>query len=82
MTGPEGKLFKPLAFTKTFCLFGSVIVALTVLPPRPTSSFRQEALAGRKPIPQHRPASAGLALGLGGICGLAATLLMVIGANC
>lgn len=32
MTGAEGKLFKPLAFTKTFCLIGSVIVALTVLP--------------------------------------------------
>lgn len=32
MTGPEGKLFKPLAFTKTFCLLGSVVVALTVIP--------------------------------------------------
>jgi Cu(I)/Ag(I) efflux system membrane protein CusA/SilA len=33
MTGPEGKLFKPLAFTKTFALVASVIVALTVIPP-------------------------------------------------
>ncbi len=32
MTGPEGKLFRPLAFTKTFCLIGSVLVALTVIP--------------------------------------------------
>ncbi len=32
MTGPEGKLFTPLAFTKTFCLIASVIVALTVIP--------------------------------------------------
>ncbi len=32
MTGPEGRLFKPLAFTKTSCLIGSVIVALTVIP--------------------------------------------------
>lgn len=32
MTGPEGKLFRPLAFTKTFCLVGSIIVALTVVP--------------------------------------------------
>lgn len=32
MTGPEGKLFQPLAFTKTFCLVGAVIVALTVIP--------------------------------------------------
>ena len=33
MTGPEGKLFKPLAFTKTFALLASVIVALTLIPP-------------------------------------------------
>jgi len=33
MIGAEGKLFKPLAFTKTFALFASVIVALTILPP-------------------------------------------------
>ncbi len=32
MIGAEGKLFKPLAFTKTFALFASVIVALTVVP--------------------------------------------------
>ena len=33
MTAAEGKLFKPLAFTKTFALIASVIVALTILPP-------------------------------------------------
>jgi len=32
MTGAEGKMFTPLAFTKTFALIGSVIVALTVVP--------------------------------------------------
>lgn len=32
MFGPEGKLFKPLAWTKTFALFASVVVALTILP--------------------------------------------------
>jgi Cu(I)/Ag(I) efflux system membrane protein CusA/SilA len=32
MTGPEGKLFKPLAFTKTFALFSSVVIALFVVP--------------------------------------------------
>jgi len=32
MTGAEGKLFRPLAFTKTFCLIGSIIVALTIIP--------------------------------------------------
>jgi len=33
MTGPEGKLFKPLAFTKTFALIASIITALTIIPP-------------------------------------------------
>jgi Cu(I)/Ag(I) efflux system membrane protein CusA/SilA len=33
MIGPEGKLFKPLAFTKTFALFASLLVALVVIPP-------------------------------------------------
>ena len=32
MIGPEGKLFKPLAFTKTFALAASILVALTILP--------------------------------------------------
>jgi Cu(I)/Ag(I) efflux system membrane protein CusA/SilA len=33
MEAAEGKLFKPLAYTKTFALIASVIVALTILPP-------------------------------------------------
>ncbi|MFC1693091.1 efflux RND transporter permease subunit [Candidatus Latescibacterota bacterium] len=33
MVAAEGKLFKPLAFTKTFALTASVIVALTMIPP-------------------------------------------------
>jgi Cu(I)/Ag(I) efflux system membrane protein CusA/SilA len=33
MEAAEGKLFKPLAFTKTFALLASVIVALTIIPP-------------------------------------------------
>ena len=32
MIGPEGKLFKPLAFTKTFALAASVLIALTIVP--------------------------------------------------
>jgi Cu(I)/Ag(I) efflux system membrane protein CusA/SilA len=80
MTGPEGKLFKPLAFTKTFCLIGSVIVALTVLPAAAHLLF-----SGKKPSPAaSRIRSiglllAGLALGLRWHLWLAATLLMVIG---
>lgn len=30
--GPEGKLFKPLAYTKTFCLVAAIAVTLVVLP--------------------------------------------------
>jgi len=33
MIGAEGKLFRPLAFTKTFALIGSIIVALLLIPP-------------------------------------------------
>ncbi len=33
MIGAEGKLFRPLAYTKTFALIASVVIALTVLPP-------------------------------------------------
>ncbi|MBN1163957.1 MAG: efflux RND transporter permease subunit [Candidatus Krumholzibacteriota bacterium] len=33
MVAAEGKLFKPLAYTKTFALVASVLVALTVVPP-------------------------------------------------
>ena len=32
MSGAEGKLFKPLAFTKTYALLASVIIAIIVLP--------------------------------------------------
>jgi Cu(I)/Ag(I) efflux system membrane protein CusA/SilA len=32
MTGAEGKLFRPLAFTKTFCLIASVVAAITIIP--------------------------------------------------
>jgi len=33
MEAAEGKLFQPLAYTKTFALIGSIIVALTIIPP-------------------------------------------------
>lgn len=32
MEGAEGKLFRPLAFTKTFALIASIVVAITILP--------------------------------------------------
>lgn len=50
MTGPEGKLFKPLAFTKTFALLASVILALLVVPALAHMFFvkRKKPLEGMK----------------------------------
>ncbi|RMG35889.1 MAG: efflux RND transporter permease subunit, partial [Planctomycetota bacterium] len=47
MVGPEGKLFKPLAFTKTFALAASVIVALTIIPPAAHVLFTTEVRSRR-----------------------------------
>ena len=33
LEGAEGKLFRPLAFTKTFALISSVVITLAILPP-------------------------------------------------
>ena len=33
MSGEAGRLFRPLAFTKTFALIASIVVALTIIPP-------------------------------------------------
>lgn len=46
MTGAEGKLFKPLAFTKTFALAGSILLALTVLPPLAAALFGKRKKSG------------------------------------
>ena len=32
LTGQEGKLFHPLAFTKTFAMIGSTLLAVTIVP--------------------------------------------------
>ena len=47
MTGAEGKLFKPLAFTKTFALIASVVVALTIIPPAAHILFTRKAALKR-----------------------------------
>ena len=49
MEAAEGKLFKPLAYTKTFALVASIIIALTVLPPlaHVLLAGGRERLAGR-----------------------------------
>ncbi|WP_271782155.1 efflux RND transporter permease subunit [Aquimarina algiphila] len=44
MTGAEGKLFRPLAFTKTFALTASVIVALFLIPPFAAFLFKKRSL--------------------------------------
>ena len=80
MSGAEGKLFKPLAFTKTFALAASVIVALTIIPPAAhvlfTGSIRSQTF--------RRMLHAGL-IALGLVVGIwlfwwAGLLLMALGA--
>ena len=44
MVGAEGKLFRPLAFTKTMALTASIIVALFLIPPFAAFLFRRKDL--------------------------------------
>ncbi len=50
MTGEAGRLFRPLAFTKTFALIASIVVALTIIPPLAHLLFRKvsKIAPGRK----------------------------------
>lgn len=43
MVGAEGKLFRPLAFTKTMALTASIIVALFLIPPFAAIIFRKKS---------------------------------------
>ena len=45
MIGAEGKLFRPLAFTKTFALTASIIVALFLIPPFAAFLFRKKSIS-------------------------------------
>lgn len=47
MEAAEGKLFKPLAYTKTFALVASIIVAISILPPLAHSLFSIKLSRGR-----------------------------------
>jgi Cu(I)/Ag(I) efflux system membrane protein CusA/SilA len=40
MEAAEGKLFRPLAFTKTFALLASILLAITILPPLAEQLFK------------------------------------------
>ncbi|MDH3215994.1 MAG: efflux RND transporter permease subunit, partial [Candidatus Krumholzibacteria bacterium] len=59
----EGKLFKPLAYTKTFALIASVIVALTLVPPFAHLLFT----AGKRSIRSRRLWPVGLLLAAGAV---------------
>ena len=50
MIGAEGKLFKPLAFTKSFALIASIIIALTILPMLAYTFFNKKE--GKNPRPK------------------------------
>ncbi|MCK8523469.1 efflux RND transporter permease subunit [Aquimarina sp. D1M17] len=44
MIGAEGKLFRPLAFTKTMALVSSIVVALFLIPPFAAYFFKRKSL--------------------------------------
>jgi len=44
MIGAEGKLFRPLAFTKTFALTASILVALFLIPPFAAFIFKRDSV--------------------------------------
>ncbi len=66
LTDQEGKLFKPLAYTKTFAIGSSVVLALTVVPFLCFLLFR--------PVRWKRSITAALALGIGLLATLATRL--------
>lgn len=45
MVGAEGKLFRPLAFTKTFALIAAIVVALFLIPPLAAVLFKKKNLS-------------------------------------
>ncbi|MDQ8185497.1 efflux RND transporter permease subunit [Pelagicoccus sp. SDUM812002] len=61
MEAAEGRLFRPLAYTKTFALLGSILVALAIIPP-----LAHWLIAGRTKPGWSRNLLWGL-VGLGGI---------------
>src|SRR6056297_1369870 len=67
MIGAEGKLFRPLAFTKTMALTASLIVALFIIPPFAAVFFRK------------RTAKTTLSYGLNAILAVAGLVALVFG---
>lgn len=50
LEGPEGKLFRPLAYTKTFCLLGSLLVAILILPSLAQIIFARRGMRGLRGV--------------------------------
>ncbi|HEY5621538.1 MAG TPA: efflux RND transporter permease subunit [Pontiella sp.] len=50
MIGAEGKLFKPLAYTKSFALIASIVIALTILPVMAYTFFEVRKKQKTKPV--------------------------------
>lgn len=80
MHAAEGKLFRPLAFTKSFALIASVIVALTIIPPAAHLLF-----TGKIRFPQIKRILQGVLVFVGVLMGIvlswwwAGLLLVLIG---
>ncbi len=64
MTAAEGKLFKPLAFTKTFALLAAVLLALTLLAPAAQLLLGRRRRIARRPVPLWRQRLRGLVTGM------------------
>ncbi len=54
MIGAEGKLFKPLAYTKTFVLIASIVATLTILPSLALLLLGRRRRAGQQSLPTQR----------------------------
>lgn len=50
LVGAEGKLFHPLAFTKTFALISALLIALFIVPPFAAVLMRRAGSVGRFPF--------------------------------
>jgi copper/silver efflux system protein len=71
MTGAEGKLFTPLAFTKTFVLIAAVFVSLTLVP-----LVLLHTIARREHLTFNPSRPAGIALAIGGAVGMLVFLIV------
>ena len=49
LTGQEGKLFHPLAFTKTFAVLAATVIAVTLVPVLCTLPARRARSTPRRP---------------------------------